>query len=279
MKTEAIRLSLPKSLAELPRINLALLPTPLHELKGLSKALNGPRIFIKRDDLTGLAGGGNKTRKLEYLIGDALRKEADCLITAGAIQSNHCCQTAAVAARSGLDCHLVIGANPPAVAQGNYFLDQLFGAQIYWTERALRNQKMEEVAESLKAQGKKPYIIPIGGSNAIGAMGYVAAVFEMVEQFKVVDLRIDHIIFATSPGGTQAGLLLGAYLTGFSGKITGISIDGKPSDEAHILEVASQAANLLGVNHAFKAGDLNINYDYLGDGYGVVGDLEKKRCA
>lgn len=272
---------LPERLRQLPRIDLANVPTPLEEAVRFSGSLNGPSIFIKRDDQTGLATGGNKTRKLEFLMADALEKEADCIVTAGAPQSNHCRQTAAAAAHCDLGCHLIIGGNPPPVPEGNYFLDQLLGAQFYWTTRSLRNKKMEEVLASLKAEGRKPYLIPIGGSNPLGTMGYVVAMFEIVEQIKLANLRIDHLVFATSSGATQAGLILGAYLSGFKGKLTGISIDQEPDEKADykykafVLNILNSAAQILDVTHQFELQDIVINYDYLGKGYGVVGDLER----
>ncbi|MBX9670166.1 MAG: pyridoxal-phosphate dependent enzyme [Candidatus Obscuribacterales bacterium] len=175
----------------------------MQELKRFSEALGGPRIFIKRDDLTGLAGGGNKTRKLEFLIGDALAKGADCIVTAGAIQSNHCRQTAAASAKFGLECHLVFGAGSiPDAPVANFFVDHLLGAKFHWTERSLRNQKMESVAEELRA-GKAPYIIPVGDSNHVGALGYVQAFSEMKTQLDEMKLPIDHLVYATSSGGTN----------------------------------------------------------------------------
>jgi len=268
-------------LERFPRVDLASVPTPMQELTRFSKLLGGPRIFVKREDLTGLAGGGNKTRKLEFLLGDALAKGADCLITAGGIQSNHCRQTAAAATKFGLQCHLVLGAVPPAIPSGNLFLDYLLGAEVHWTEKHLRNDKMASLAESLRAQGKSPYVIPIGGSNYIGALGYVKAMFEIQEQLDNVNLHIDHMIFATSSGGTQSGLALGAKLCRFKGKITGISIDQVPDEESDfhyrkfVLDILSDLAKALNVEEACKTDEITIDYDYLGDGYGVVGDLER----
>ncbi len=275
-------IQLPEALLKLPRVNLALLPTPLYKLDKLTALLNGPTIYIKRDDMTGLAGGGNKTRKLEFIIADALKQNADCLVTAGGIQSNHCRQTAAAASRYGLDCHIVFGAKPSSIYEGNYFIDHLLGAKFYWTERRLRPQKMEEVATELRAQGKNPYIIPVGGSNALGTMGYATTMFEIEAQIKDAGIRIDHLIFGTSSGGTQAGLILGSWLSGFSGKVTGISIDQVPDDQsdykyqAFILAIANAAAQMLSVDHIFSHKEININYDYLGEGYGVLSDLDKE---
>jgi len=269
-------------LEKFPRVELANLPTPIQELKRFSAALGGPRIFVKRDDLTGLAGGGNKTRKLEFLLGDALSKKADCLITAGAVQSNHCRQTAAAAAKLGLECHLVFGAaTTSAPSKGNYYLDQLLGAKFHWTQKHLRNQKMESVADELRAQGKSPYVIPVGGSNYIGAMGYVNAMFEIKDQLDAMNLKIDHLFFGTSSGGTQTGLVLGTRLCGFDGTITGISIDHVPDDKSEfkyktfLVDTIAVAAGALGVQEKITASDLIIDYDYLGAGYGVVGDSER----
>jgi D-cysteine desulfhydrase len=281
-KKEPIVSQLPETMHKLARVCLANLPTPLQEARRFSEALGGPNIFIKRDDLTGLAGGGNKTRKLEFLIGEAIAQKADCIVTGGAIQSNHCRQTAAAAAHFGLDCHLVLNGSPDSATEGNYFFDHLLGAKFYYTTRPGRDEKINEVAESLKVAGKSPYVIPIGGSNAIGAMGYVSAMFELKEQLAAMNQSIDHIVFATSSGGTQAGLVLGAYLTGFEGKITGISIDQDPDEscdykyKAFVLDIANSTARKLNVDHIFTLEDIAINYDYLGQGYGVVGELEKE---
>ncbi|MBA3483348.1 MAG: pyridoxal-phosphate dependent enzyme, partial [Pirellulales bacterium] len=168
-------------LRELPRISLAKLPTPLDDLPNLSKLLGGPRLMVKRDDLTGLATGGNKTRKLEFLIADALAQNADAVITAGGPQSNHCRQTAAAAAKVELECHLVLGGEPQPPL-GNLLLDELLGATIHWTPKPNRNSRMASLAAELEANSRRPYVIPVGGSNAIGAIGYVAAMFELVEQ-------------------------------------------------------------------------------------------------
>lgn len=271
----------PAALSSLPRFPLAKLPTPIDALAKLSQRLGGPRLLIKRDDLTGLATGGNKTRKLEFLIADALLKDADCVITAGGPQSNHCRQTAAAAAIAGLDCHLVLGGSPqPPV--GNLLLDQLLGARIHWTPKLQRNARMRELAVAMEADHHRPYVIPVGGSNSIGALGYVAAMFEFVEQLREQGRGVDRIFFATSSGGTQAGLVLGARLAGFDGRITAISIDQTPdesSDEkflADVCGVANGAAELLGVDVRLTVDDFDTEYGYLGDGYGVVGELERE---
>ncbi len=275
---------LPEYLKTKPRMRLADLPTPLQELKRLSSELGGPQIFIKRDDLTGLATGGNKTRKLEFIMADALAKGADCVITAGGPQSNHCRQVAAAAARIGMKCHLVIGSAKPQDPAGNLFLDRILGAEIHWTAKENRENKMEKLATELPSSGLSPYVIPVGGSNYIGAMGYIAAVFELKEQIETASLHIDHIIFATSSGGTQAGLIVGAALANLETQLLGISIDQLPDDndetdfqfKAHIASIANEVTKCSGLKKTFSTPDVNINYDYLGQGYGVVGDLERE---
>jgi D-cysteine desulfhydrase len=263
-----------------PRFKLARLPTPLEELPNLPRKLGGPRLLVKRDDLTGLATGGNKSRKLEFLIADARAQGADCIITAGGPQSNHCRQTAAAAAIAGLGCHLVLGGEPQAPI-GNLLLDELLGARVHWTAKPHRNARMASLAAELEAAGRSPYIIPVGGSNAIGAIGYVLAMYELVAQTAEQGVAIDRIVFATSSGGTQAGMVLGAALAGFKGRLTAISIDQPPdhqSDEkflAEVCRIANCTAVLLETDVRLGVGDLDTNYEYMGGGYGVVGHLER----
>ena len=272
---------LPDSIAKLPRLRLANLPTPIQEMRRLSEALEGPSLYIKRDDLTGLATGGNKTRKLEFLVADALKHEADCLLTAGGPQSNHCRQTAAAAARCGLESHLILSGTAPTRLEGNLLLDQILGANIHWAKERLRNELMTELAGELEAAGGRPYVIPVGGSNRIGALGYAVAFLELQDQLKTADLTFDTIVFATSSGGTQAGLLLGAALADFTGRVLGISIDQAPDGESSfrykefVRDIANEAAEDLNLSIRFSADDIAINYDFLGQGYGVVGDLER----
>ncbi|GAB4526709.1 MAG: D-cysteine desulfhydrase [Anaerolineae bacterium] len=262
----------------LPRISLADLPTPIQELPRLSQELGGPRLLVKRDDQTGLATGGNKTRKLEFLIAEALAQGADLVVTAGAAQSNHCRQTAAAAARAGLGCALVLGGQPPPTATGNTLLIQLLGAQIYWTGPDRRGERLDEIAEQLRAAGHQPYVIPYGGSNAVGATGYVLAMRELSQQLQ--DSVIDRIVFASSSGGTQAGMVVGARVTGFGGEIIGIQIDkGEAGDDPyplHLARLANATAAHLDLAEDFSPDDFVVNQDYLGAGYGVVGDLERE---
>lgn len=266
-------------LSPLPRIPFANVPTPLESLARLSAELGGPEIYIKRDDLTGLATGGNKTRKLEYLIADALERKADCVITAGAPQSNHCRQTAAAAARTGLQCHLVFGGSKDSPLIGNLLLDKLLGATGHWTEKAAREAKMTTLAAELRAQGRSPYVIPVGGSNGLGAIGYVAAVCELAHQASASGLSFDHIVFATSSGATQAGLVVGMKLAGMTGQLQAISIDQTSEEDGYrkfVFDIATETGKILDTEFDLTLDDFDINCDYLGEGYGVVGPPERE---
>lgn len=265
---------------KLPRVPLAQLPTPLVELHRLSQFLDGPRIFIKRDDLTGLALGGNKTRKLEYIVADALAQHADCLITAGAIQSNHCRQTAAAAAVLGLDCHLVLGGHAPDTANGNLLLDALLGAHLHWSGDNRKGEDIPALAASLREQGKKPYIVPYGGSNVLGAAAYVAAFDEVMHQ---THSGFTHMVVASSSGGTQAGLMVGQRLFASQCQVIGMAIDkeglGAVPFDSVVLNLANQCAAFLEVPLYFDKQDLSINHDYTGGGYGIVGNPEREAIA
>ena len=182
----------------LPRFRLAEFPTPIHYLEALSKAYDGPAIYIKRDDLTSLGMGGNKTRKLEFLIGEALALGKDTLVTAGGLQSNHCRLTAAAACKAGLACHLVLNGTRPETPNGNLLLDALFGATVHYCDRKDRDMRLDQVAAELAARGKRPYVIPVGGSNGTGSVGYVQAMLELDTQLAQMQIKPDAIVFATS---------------------------------------------------------------------------------
>lgn len=267
----------------LPRILLAHLPTPLEELQRLEVSLGGPRIFIKRDDQTGLAFGGNKTRKLEFLIADALRNGATTVVTAGSAQSNHCRQTAAAAARAGLHCELVLGGEETTPPTGNVLLDHVYGARIHWTGMERRGERLAEVADEVRSRGERPYLIPYGGSNPVGAIGYVVAMLELMDQLKERHLSADCIFFASSSGGTHAGLTVGARAAGYAGALIGISIDkGERSDvpyEEELADLSTRTAARAGMDARFVPGDFVVKYDYLGGGYGVMGELERDAIA
>jgi len=264
----------------LPRHSLGFFPTPLVPLPRLTERLGGPALFMKRDDLTGLGLGGNKTRKLEFLVGEALAQGCDTLVTGGAAQSNHCRQTAAAAAACGLACHLVLGGAAPAVPEGNLLLDQLFGAVIHWTGEFRKGEKIPEIAESLRSAGRKPYVVPYGGSNTTGAVGFVEAVRELTAQLTQVGEAITHIVFASSSGGTHAGLMVGRRLFGLESELVGIGIDKGAAGDVpfaeHIVQLANATAERLGVRDRFSAAELILHEEYLGDGYGVVGELERR---
>jgi len=265
-------------LDRLPRFHLADFPTPIQYLEVLTKKYNGPAIFIKRDDLTSLGMGGNKTRKLEFLLGEALEQNKDTLVTAGGIQSNHCRLTAAAARKAGLDCHLVLNGEPPEIANGNLLLDKIFGATVHFCDRMERDKKLLQVADNLAGAGKKPYVIPVGGSNGIGAVGYVDGMMELSRQLDEINLRPDAIVFATSSGGTQAGLTLGAELTGFKGDILGISIDqvqaGPDPFPPVLTQITNETATRLNSDLRMTESDFSLNCDYLGAGYAMPGELE-----
>jgi D-cysteine desulfhydrase family pyridoxal phosphate-dependent enzyme len=261
-----------------PKVTLAHLPTPLEPLPRLSAALNGPELWIKRDDQTGLAGGGNKTRKLEYLVGAAQVAGADTLITGGAPQSNHCRQTAAAAARAGLRCSLVL-AGEPQPATGNIILDQLLGANIVWAGSAGHQGRDAAMQAELQAQqqaGHTPYLIPYGGSNRIGAAGYLTAVLELADQLTAIEmLPFDRIVFASSSGGTHAGLAVGVRHMGWDCQVLGISIDKAATELAdHVADLAANLTAFAGLELAFTPDDISVNADYLGGGYGVMGPGE-----
>lgn len=264
-----------------PRFTLAFLPTPLHPLPRLDASLQLPasgfHLWIKRDDQTGLAGGGNKTRKLELLVADALAQGCDTLITTGAVQSNHCRQTAAAAAKAGLACHLMLGGRPPETANGNLLLDQLLGAELHWTTRENRLPRLHALADELRAAGHRPYTITYGGSDPVGATGYVLALEELYGQVRARGIALDAIVVASSSGGTQAGLVVGAWRLGWDVPVLGISIDEPQAAlQAHVADLATRTAAHLNQPHTFAPNEILVNANYLGAGYGVVGDLERE---
>ena len=264
------------NLARFPRIRLGHLPTPLEPMEQLSRHLGGPRLWIKRDDCTGLSTGGNKTRKLEYLCAEALGQGADMLITQGATQSNHARQTAAAAAKLGLDCLILLedrtGSTDPAYTQsGNVLMDRLHGAQVARRPGGVDMQaEMEAAAADLRAKGRKPYVIPGGGSNPVGALGYVNAALELVAQAAEMGLRIDHLVHATGSAGTQAGLVAGLVALNSGIPVLGIGVRApKPKQEANVLALAERTAAHLGLPGIIKPEHVVANCDYVGQGYGI----------
>lgn len=258
----------------IPRVHFAHLPTRIEELPRLTEHLKGPRLLVKRDDQTGLAFGGNKTRKLEFLIAEALEQGAKTLITGGALQSNHCRQTAAAATRFGLDCVLVLNGEMPDQPSANLLLDQLFGAELVTIkDRALRDRTLQETYDRAVADGRKPYLVTYGGSSPTGALGYAFAMKEFMEQ----NVPVDWIVFGTSSGGTHAGLVLGQRLFGYTGKVLGISID-EPEDwlKNRVSGLASDASEKMGERIEFRLEDIMANEDYCKAGYGVLTDAERE---
>lgn len=263
-------------LSRFPRVSLAHLPTPLELLPRLSKHLGGPNIYVKRDDCTGLGTGGNKTRKLEFLMADALAKNATAVITQGAVQSNHARQTAAAACKLGLKCELVFekrvgDATEPYLESGNVFLDRLFGASIREVAKGTdMDAAMQDVADELSAAGETPYIIPGGGSNPIGALGYVDCALELIVQANERNLVIDHVVHATGSAGTQAGLIVGLKATHSGIPLLGIGVNIARNDqEEKVYKLACMTAEFIGAPGLVDRDDIVANCDYVGGGYGV----------
>jgi L-cysteate sulfo-lyase len=263
-------------LSRFPRVTVAHLPTPLEPLDRLSEYLGGPRIWIKRDDCTGLATGGNKARKLEYLLAEALGQRATTIITQGATQSNHVRQTAAIAAKLGLRCYVFLERrletdDPNFNEGGNVLLDRLLGAKVTVCARGTDiRQVMQDLAETLRTRGERPYIIPTGGSNPVGALGYVQAAGELIEQAAKLDLTIDEVVHGTGSAGTQAGLLAGLAANRRSIPVLGISV-GKPQSELEpiVLEMARKTAEHIGLKEEIAADTVRVDSNHVGAGYGM----------
>lgn len=254
------------------RLRIATLPTPLHHLPRLSARLGGPQIYIKRDDLTGLAFGGNKTRKLEYLVADAQRQSATHLITAGGIQSNHVRQTAAAARLAGMQAELVLqcAENDPE-PQGNYLIDRLLGARCHIIPAdGDVTIAMNEVAEKLITEGCRPYLIPVGGSSPVGALGYVSAMLELNHQLWEQGVAATHLYHAGGSGGTQAGIVLGTKLYGGEYQVCGVAVSGSSQQKIErALSLAAETAALLGIPNPVTEADMRVDDSQIGEGYGI----------
>ena len=262
-------------LSRYPRVRLAHLPTPIEPLDRLAARLGGPRLLVKRDDCTGLATGGNKTRKLEFLVGEALARGADTLVTQGAVQSNHVRQTAAAAARCGLRCEVLLerrvaGVGPDYERTGNVQIDRLCGAVVHFHEPADdMNAAAERLGERLAAEGRRPYVIPGGGSNPVGALGYALAAFEIVEQLNARGLVVDRIVHATGSTGTQAGLLAGLAAMHVAIPVLGISVRRPAAEqESAVLDLADRTAALLGAGVTVPESKVLVDDRFVGPGYG-----------
>lgn len=263
-------------LSKFPRVKLGHMMTPLEFLPRLTELLGGPKLYIKRDDCTGLASGGNKTRKLEFLMADALEGGADVVITQGATQSNHARQTAAAAARLGIKCEILLEdrtgfTENSYVNSGNVFLDRLVGAPTRTFPAATdMNAAMRERAEEIRQQGGRPYIIPGGGSNPIGALGYVNCALEIVSQANDMQLRVDRVVHATGSAGTQAGLVAGFEAMNSGIDVLGIGVRAaREAQENNVYKLASETAALLGVAAGIQRERVMANCDYVGAGYGL----------
>jgi D-cysteine desulfhydrase family pyridoxal phosphate-dependent enzyme len=259
-------------LGRLPRLKIAALPTPLEEAPSLSAYLGGPRIMFKRDDITGLAFGGNKVRKIEYLMGEAIDRGCDVVMTVGAVQSNHARVTAAAARRLGLDVIVVLSGEEPTQRQGNLLLDAVFGADIRIVntdDDFVLMGVVEDMARDLRRQGRSPYVIPLGGATALGTAGFVNAGLELLDQLNNRGIRADAILHATSSGGTQAGLYTAMKVTQSGIRVVGVSAG--PSRDvvtSRVLRITADLITLLGLDWRPHPDDIVVTDEYIGERYG-----------
>lgn len=251
-------------------------PTPIEKLERLSRELGGPAISIKRDDLLGLTAGGNKTRKLEYLVADAIGQGADTLITCGAVQSNHCRLTLAAAVREGLHCQLVLSAPETGdydpQASGNHLLFHLLGAEAIEVIPADGDMQaaMEAMAENLRKQGRKAYLIPVGGSNEIGTLGYMACAEEIEQQAWETSTPYDYVVTATGSGGTQAGLIAGLMARHSHTQVIGINVSrDRAAQEEKVLDLLQRTAGVIGLPGEIAASLVRCEDEYVGPGYAI----------
>ena len=257
------------------RVTLCHQPTPIEPMARLGAELGGPRLFIKRDDCTGLATGGNKTRKLEFLVGEALAEKADMLVTQGAVQSNHVRQTAAAACKVGMKCHALLERRVPGKTEtyettGNVFLDKLFGATIEFRPSGLdMNAEAVAVVERLKSEGHRPYFIPGGGSNPIGAMGYVSCALEIAAQEQANGIYFDWLVMGTGSTGTQAGLVAGFQASGRELPVMGVSVrQPRERQVASVHKLTNATLEKLG-SATIAASKIHVDDGYVGEGYGI----------
>lgn len=260
-----------KSFASIPRIPLTIIPTPIQAVPRFSEAVGGPEIYIKRDDNTGLALGGNKARKLEYLMADAVAKGADVVLTEGGLQSNHARMTAAAACKLGMKAVLVLKGKEIAEYRGNLILDRILGAEIVLADPdgpLTRREILLQKAEELKAQGMNPYVISTGGSVGLGAMGYIQCAKEIIEESKAIGIEFDWVVHPIGSGGTQAGLLAGKRIFGGGFEVFGIAADNEDfAPEIH--KIAREIGEILEFDFAVAPEEIHLNYDYYGPAYGV----------
>lgn len=264
------------NISKLSRRNYSYGDTPIESLNNLTQYLDGPNIYMKRDDYLGLTGGGNKTRKLEFLVADALKNGADTLITCGAVQSNHCRLSLSAAKKEKLKCHLVLEERVPGSydpqSSGNNFLYQLLGADSITVVPGKSNMQleMEEVADQVRSEGGKPYIIPGGGSNEVGATGYVACAQEIMSQMYKQSLSFDYIVCASGSAGTHAGLLTGLHGNNFDIPVIGISVNRKKEEQEDIVfNLTRKTTDFLNVKHSFDQNAVTVYDEYVGEGYSL----------
>src|SRR4051812_24529733 len=264
---------MPAPWADLPREPLAALPTPLHRLPRFGAAI-GADVWIKRDDAGAVGLAGNKVRKLEFVLGAARREGADAIVIVGAEQSNACRAAAAACAQLGLRCVLVLSGDAPERATGNLLLDRLYGADVRFagtTEWGALAEAAERTTEELRAEGAKPEVLPVGASSPLGAVGFVVAWFELIEQLDALDVAAGTVVHASSSGGTHAGLVAGRRMTGCGPRVRAIAVadDIYPDMPARYAEIATGATQLLGADAEIGTGDLWLDTGFIGAGYAV----------
>ncbi len=257
------------------RVDLCHQPTPLEFMKRLTQILNGPKIWIKRDDCTGLATGGNKTRKLEFLIGEAIIKKSDVVVTQGAVQSNHVRQTAAASCKFGIDSYVLLERRVVNETQnyektGNVFFNKMFGTKIQFRPTGLdMNEEAKLLASKLREKGKKPYFIPGGGSNVVGSLGYVICAQELLDQIREYNINVQCIIVATGSTGTQAGLVAGFHALGSSIPIMGISVRQTEKNQIDAVYNLAVKTSSKFTNKNLGKEKIIVNDQYVGQGYGI----------
>lgn len=267
--------ALAAKLAAFPRLGLASLPTPLEPMRRLTAHLGGPRLWVKREDATGLGFGGNKLRKLDYVLHEAVTSKADVLVSGGVVQSNSQRQVAAAAARLGMECHLAVyhgrlaPPTPEYATSGNALLNRLYGAHLHdvpWTGD--RNAAIEALESRLREQGRRPYFVPYGVSSPLGAIGYASTIVEIAQQSQALGIRPAAIVHCTGSAGTQAGLVVGASVAMPDTRIVGIDIDAEPERvRSDVIAYARAAADLIGTR--FDANDVEVVAGHAGPAYGV----------
>ncbi|MBN2336791.1 D-cysteine desulfhydrase family protein [Candidatus Bathyarchaeota archaeon] len=264
--------------SSLPRVRLASLPTPLQYLPNLTERLGGPKIWVKRDDLTGLAFGGNKARKLEYLMADAVEKKADYIVTGAGFHSNWCTQTAAAAKKLGMGIRLVKSGPSPGYDgegwDGNHLLHRLMGAEITVVKPEEFMPTIEAAMKELEKGGHRPYYMPVGGSTALGAAGYLNAMLELSYQMSEQGVRLDYLVHATGSGGTQAGLVMGAKAFNMGVKVFGAAVGWTEKEEQvnKVEEIVLDAKERFGLDFTLRDGDITVYNEYVGGGYGFISE-------